>query len=352
MYNRPHRHHMWCANAWVGAPWACGEARYDESVENYEHNVTKSYEGFDENNCSTAGVSSSCNSNVDCSPNSTSTKRRTEERENCSGLNKKHCQKSYVIDSDGKPTIVCDFKNDKCKATGQYCANSTRCEDECPDDISCSPTPSVPVSGGLSGTASTTFYGTQDGEANDPYLNNEKDSSCGCNTTQNGASVLSDWYNAAANDTLFGVDTSKTAEADRNCGSGCGRCFELTTTGNRADNNTWGTKPTENQKIKVVVTNMCPNDSNKWCPRPGTTNGDFISTNFGGTGAYEYHFDLQNSFPDGSGSWAGCEGTNCNAEVQFQEIECPDCVKTALKANCKGTSPGGWAVAKEGCKYS
>jgi hypothetical protein len=37
MYNRPHRHHMWCANAWVGAPWACGEARYDESVENYEH---------------------------------------------------------------------------------------------------------------------------------------------------------------------------------------------------------------------------------------------------------------------------------------------------------------------------
>lgn len=28
-----HHHNHWCANAWVGAPWACGE----HSKENFEH---------------------------------------------------------------------------------------------------------------------------------------------------------------------------------------------------------------------------------------------------------------------------------------------------------------------------
>jgi len=35
---------MWCANAMVGAPWACGEPRYDKYVENYKHYVANSGE--------------------------------------------------------------------------------------------------------------------------------------------------------------------------------------------------------------------------------------------------------------------------------------------------------------------
>ena len=297
---------IWCANEWVGAPWACGEARYDMPVENYEHDVANSYEVISENYECVTGVD--------------------KEQTNCGDIKwgdgknankkKKECKKSYMKDTSSNKYYPCETTKGKCRMK-----TDVECAPMGDDDITCSPTPSVVLSDGVSGRASTTFYGTQDGEADDPYLNNKADSSCGCNTTQNGANVLSDWYNAAANDTLFGVDTSKTDSADWNCGSGCGRCFELTTTGKRADNDTWGGKPEANQKIKVVVTNMCPNYYNKWCPRPGTTNGEYIAQNYGGTTGYQYHFDLQNSFPDGTGSWVGCDGKSCNAEVEFQEIQ-------------------------------
>ena len=36
-------HHHWCANNWVGAPWACGE----HSKENFEANVVDMYSGQD-----------------------------------------------------------------------------------------------------------------------------------------------------------------------------------------------------------------------------------------------------------------------------------------------------------------
>ena len=29
-------HHHWCANAWVGAPWACGDHHQHHSKENYD----------------------------------------------------------------------------------------------------------------------------------------------------------------------------------------------------------------------------------------------------------------------------------------------------------------------------
>lgn len=145
------------------------------------------------------------------------------------------------------------------------------------------------------------------------------------------------------NDTLFGIDTT-TSNTYWSCGSGCGRCYELTTTGKRADNpsGSWESPdmPTEKQIIKVVSTNMCPNAYNStWCAAPSKTSSN----------GYEYHFDLQNSFE--GGSWSGCTGKSCNAEVTFKEIACPDDVVSALKENCKGTYPSEWAVKKDGCKY-
>jgi hypothetical protein len=362
MYNRPHKQNMWCANALVGAPWACGEARYDESVENYKHDVTNSYEGFVDTSCSSCS-NTACGDNMD----------RMRNDKKCGNWDHKgaQCKQGYETAAtvgDDKINRLCNYNKKKCTPdNSRFCSTSDyckKCDAAKAADTTTTPTPTggggTPLPGGVSGTASTTFYGTQaNGEVKDNYLNKGLDSSCGCNTKEEGANVLSDWYNAAVNDTLFGVNTNTTTnETDWNCGSGCGRCFELTTTGKRADNASWTPNPDEGQTIKVVATNMCPNYYNDWCALPGTTNGDFISTNFGGTGAYEYHFDLQNSFSYGDtptpddGSWLGCKGTSCNAEVQFQEIVCPDYVKTALKNNCKGTDPVDWAVAKEGCKYS
>lgn len=310
MYNHSHKQNMWCANAMVGAPWACGEPRYDKYVENYKH-----YEGAAEFYLVSKDP---CDGRSELNNGCKSIK---SWKDGGKGSKKKEtCKKSYQKD-DGihRP---CEAKDDKCKmkTSGDICF--------------------------MSGTASTTFYGTQqNNEDNDDYLNNGKDSSCGCNTNEQTASVLSDWYNAAVNDTLFGIDSNKTSNTDWNCGSGCGRCYELTTTGRRADNPTgsWESAdmPTEKQTIKVVSTNMCPNvDNSTWCAAPGQTSDM----------GYEYHFDLQNSFPDGS--WAGCNGESCNAEVTFKEIACPPNVVSALQDNCKGTSPVNWAVKKDGCKYS
>jgi len=37
MDNKTPRKKIWCANALVGAPWACG---YDHSKENFEHDIS------------------------------------------------------------------------------------------------------------------------------------------------------------------------------------------------------------------------------------------------------------------------------------------------------------------------
>jgi hypothetical protein len=61
--NNPHHRNMWCANAWVGAPWACGQPRYDEPVENFSGDSNKNknsidyyadpvYEGWSRTKCS------------------------------------------------------------------------------------------------------------------------------------------------------------------------------------------------------------------------------------------------------------------------------------------------------------
>jgi len=57
MYNRPHKqNNMWCANVWVGAPWACGEALNNKYVENYEHDITNSYGLLPNSITATAGT--------------------------------------------------------------------------------------------------------------------------------------------------------------------------------------------------------------------------------------------------------------------------------------------------------
>lgn len=176
-----------------------------------------------------------------------------------------------------------------------------------------------------SGLASTTFYSN----SGDPYLDQGKDSACGCNVGRPDANILSDWYNAATNDTLYGVDSHK-PRTQWNCGSGCGKCYRLTTTGRRSDNTKWSNVPDSNVGINVVTTNFCPAaDNPEWCAPKGKRVG--INKK------YAYHFDLQMS-NELAQSWPGCNGDKCNAEVTFQEIACPEQVRAAMKENCVGGS--------------
>jgi hypothetical protein len=41
--NFEHHHHHWCANNWVGAPWACGDDH--QHKENFEVDVVDTYAG-------------------------------------------------------------------------------------------------------------------------------------------------------------------------------------------------------------------------------------------------------------------------------------------------------------------
>jgi len=40
---RHHHHNHWCANAWVGAPWACGDHHHHHSKENFEPDASDMY---------------------------------------------------------------------------------------------------------------------------------------------------------------------------------------------------------------------------------------------------------------------------------------------------------------------
>lgn len=173
--------------------------------------------------------------------------------------------------------------------------------------------------------ASTTFYD----HSQDPYLDQGEDSACGCNVKRDGAATLATWYNAAVNDALFGVDSTRTSKW--NCGHGCGKCYRLTTTGRRSDNPQWSNRPLPGKSFHVVTTNFCPAADQRnrdWCAPLGRSVGP-------GSRKYQYHFDLQRT-QELNDSWPGCNGDPCNAEVTFEEIACPKEVTEAFARNCRG----------------
>ncbi|KAI1263722.1 glycoside hydrolase [Xylariaceae sp. FL1019] len=144
------------------------------------------------------------------------------------------------------------------------------------------------VASALSGTATTTRY--YDG----------LEGACGCGTSAGAYSWQlggSGFYTAAASQALFDASESSW------CGSGCGTCYQLTSTGS-APCSSCGTGGASGQSIIVMVTNLCPNNSNaQWCPSPGGTN------QYG----YSYHFDIN----------AQSEIFGDNPVVTFESVTCP-----------------------------
>ncbi|KUI52721.1 Endoglucanase-5 [Cytospora mali] len=141
----------------------------------------------------------------------------------------------------------------------------------------------------LSGKATTTRY--YDGT----------EGACGCGTSSGLYSwqtgISTNIYTAAGSQALFGSDGSTW------CGSGCGVCYNLTSTGSSACSSC-GTGGVEGESIIVMVTNLCPNDGNsQWCPDVGGTN------EYG----YSYHFDIM----------AQSEVFGDNVVADFEEVDCP-----------------------------
>lgn len=146
----------------------------------------------------------------------------------------------------------------------------------------------------LSGKATTTRY--YDGAKG----------ACGCGTD----SSLFSWqegisdgvYTAAGSQALFGADGSTW------CGSGCGTCYKLTSTGDAACSSC-GTGGAAGESITVMVTNLCPyNGNQRWCPNAGSTN-DY---------GYSYHFDIMTK----------TEIFGDNVVVDFEEVACPGAATT------------------------
>jgi len=116
---------------------------------------------------------------------------------------------------------------------------------------------------------------------------------CGCGTSSGAFSWVGEFYTAAGSPPIFGTATD--------CGTGCGKCYQLTTTGFSPS----GTGAPAGQTITIMITNLCP-VGGQWCA------ADLNSFDYGA------HFDLADS-P------TGMLITNLgwdNPEVVYEEVAC------------------------------
>ncbi|KAL3451440.1 RlpA-like double-psi beta-barrel-protein domain-containing protein-containing protein [Aspergillus insuetus] len=139
------------------------------------------------------------------------------------------------------------------------------------------------------------------------HYNDGLQGACGCGTMAGtygwSYGINNQVYTAAVNQALFDPDM------EHWCGTGCGKCYRLTSTG-VSSCETCGFGGEHGKSITVMVTNLCPYILNEqWCPNPGQLNP------YG----YAYHFDIMGG--------AGVFGDN--VVVEFEEVACP--VEAGLK---------------------
>ncbi|ORY79843.1 RlpA-like double-psi beta-barrel-protein domain-containing protein-containing protein [Protomyces lactucae-debilis] len=108
------------------------------------------------------------------------------------------------------------------------------------------------------------------------------------------------------------------------CGSGCGTCFRLKSTGHAACQ-TCGTGSARGLTITVVVYDLCPagtepnSEQYHYCSPKGVSNSH----------GFKYHFDIHSSdFTVGGHKWD-------NPVVDFEPIKCPQVVTNWLERHCK-----------------
>ncbi|KAL2848376.1 RlpA-like double-psi beta-barrel-protein domain-containing protein-containing protein [Aspergillus pseudoustus] len=133
------------------------------------------------------------------------------------------------------------------------------------------------------------------------HYNDGLQGACGCGTMAGtygwSYGINNQVYTAAANQALFDPNM------EHWCGTGCGKCYRLTSTG-VSSCETCGIGGEHGKSITVIVTNLCPYILNEqWCPNPGQLNP------YG----YAYHFDIMG----GTGVFGD------NVVVEFEEVACP-----------------------------
>ncbi|KAL4790388.1 RlpA-like double-psi beta-barrel-protein domain-containing protein-containing protein [Aspergillus venezuelensis] len=146
-----------------------------------------------------------------------------------------------------------------------------------------------------------TFVGA--GLATTTHYSDGLQGACGCGTDlgtftwQYG--ISHGLYTAAASQALF----DSAGPQNHWCGSGCGKCYQLTSTGVSTCPEC-GAGGEEGKSITVMVTNLCPSVGNEaWCPDPGELN----------PAGYGVHFDIMG----GKGVFGD------NVVVEFAEVPCP-----------------------------
>ena len=109
-------------------------------------------------------------------------------------------------------------------------------------------------------------------------------------------------YNAAVNQKLFNGALNSAGQP--NCGSACGTCYELSTTGFNAYNDGVASGST----ITVQIVDACYSNGDHWC---GSTSDDYKDSS-----SCSVHFDIQTGAPGSNGQAAvGSDGTTWNGKL-------------------------------------
>ena len=122
---------------------------------------------------------------------------------------------------------------------------------------------------------------------------------CGQNAWQwaGGSGV----YNGAVNQKLF--QGSLNGAGQPNCGSACGQCYELSTSGFNAYNDGVASGST----ITLQIVDACYNNGDHWC---GSTSDDYKDSS-----SCSVHFDIQTGPPGSNGQSAvGSDGQTWNGQ--------------------------------------
>lgn len=107
-------------------------------------------------------------------------------------------------------------------------------------------------------------------------------------------------YNGAVNQKLF---NGSTPDGLPYCGSACGTCYELSTSGFNAYND----GPASGSTITLQIVDACYSSGSEWC---GSLSDDYKDRSSCGV-----HFDIQTGAPGTSGqAMVGADGTTWNSE--------------------------------------
>lgn len=131
-------------------------------------------------------------------------------------------------------------------------------------------------------------------------------------------------YNGAVNQKLF--QGKLNGGGQPNCGSACGGCYELSTSGFNAYNGGVGS----GSSIIMQVVDACYSAGNEWC---GSTSDDFKDSSDCGV-----HFDIQTGPPGSAGVAAvGKDGKTWDhggQVVYYRKTSCPSNLSSGFASTC------------------